>query len=727
MTLSSTTNRVAYAGNGSTVEFAVPFLFADNGHIVATLRGADGTEVAWSEITDYNLSGAGEPAGGTLTAAVAPADQETLVIRRVVPLTQETDYVENDPFPAETHEQALDLAAMRDQQLQEQLDRTLRFPITDTSPLPELPSFNSRASKLLGFDSSGDPTLVAGNDASADTVTVEGGATSRSFSEILGQTITPRDFGAVGDGTADDTAAVLACLKDGRPVFLEAGKIYKITDALDLRGYSGRMIFGAGAAAGPSGGFEHSQPSIIRQATNNKQILRLSGSGHSLSGFYLDYASQQSTASTAALAIELNNVSHSAFRNLRIFRANTSIGIPQSAYGATAYNSLFDTAFDGIDSNEASECHIDLRNYNGGGTNTTLRNIYINGGGSLDFVTAGQSANYAMRFAIWSGLEIGALSIDGLIVNTSGIVFNNTSYVMQTARFEACTLKPNSGVWIDHAGGYCNGWVGLLDFENDRWSPTAATSMYCIQTQSTVIKLTIEKIRVVNTCNFGSSGTRRACINSGTGISGTGYVNSISIDDVEDQGSKLSDLAWTDSNGLTGPYNIGRWRGSQVNQLLRSAQSATTARFIGGTAPPTGGTWNVGDTVVNLTPGDIGRAWGWQCTTAGSPGIWIPIAFSGAEGGGATTWGDVGATLTPGISRRTNVWLTTLTADRTVAIANAGNWSGCTFRISRPASGAFNLNVNNPAGSTLKALAAGTWCDVAYDSFNWRLTAYGSF
>jgi hypothetical protein len=46
MTLSSTTSRAAYAGNGSTSEFAVPFLFADNGHIDVTLRQAGGVETA---------------------------------------------------------------------------------------------------------------------------------------------------------------------------------------------------------------------------------------------------------------------------------------------------------------------------------------------------------------------------------------------------------------------------------------------------------------------------------------------------------------------------------------------------------------------------------------------------------------------------------------------------------------------------------------------------------
>jgi hypothetical protein len=60
-----------------------------------------------------------------LTAIEAPASGAMLTILRNVPLTQATDYVSNDEFPAETHEQNLDKLTMITQQLQEQLDRAI--------------------------------------------------------------------------------------------------------------------------------------------------------------------------------------------------------------------------------------------------------------------------------------------------------------------------------------------------------------------------------------------------------------------------------------------------------------------------------------------------------------------------------------------------------------------------------------------------------------------------
>jgi hypothetical protein len=57
---------------------------------------------------------------------------------------------------------------------------------------------------------------------------VQGGVTKKVNSGFLGQFITPGTFGAVGDGVADDTIAVAACLASQLPVNWE-GKTYKIT------------------------------------------------------------------------------------------------------------------------------------------------------------------------------------------------------------------------------------------------------------------------------------------------------------------------------------------------------------------------------------------------------------------------------------------------------------------------------------------------------------------
>lgn len=154
MTLSTTTNRVSYAGDGSTVSFSIPFLFLVNSHIEATLRSAAGVETTWTLGTQYSLTGEGLANGGTLTVDTSPTDYtpatgETLVIRRVVPETQETDYPEGGAFPASSHEQALDKLTMMVQQQTEGSGRAIKFSLTSPDSDVMFPDVTGNGSKVL--------------------------------------------------------------------------------------------------------------------------------------------------------------------------------------------------------------------------------------------------------------------------------------------------------------------------------------------------------------------------------------------------------------------------------------------------------------------------------------------------------------------------------------------------------------------------------------------------
>ncbi len=153
MTVSSAQNKVSYAGDGATTVFSVPFLFLANADVTAILRDANGAETTWVEGTDYTLTGAGNPSGGTLTATTAPATGEKLTIKRVVPLTQETDYPEGGQFPAQSHEDALDRGTMADQQLQEQIDRTVK--LKATSALSNIDFPEPGADELVKWNTAG--------------------------------------------------------------------------------------------------------------------------------------------------------------------------------------------------------------------------------------------------------------------------------------------------------------------------------------------------------------------------------------------------------------------------------------------------------------------------------------------------------------------------------------------------------------------------------------------
>lgn len=161
--ISTTTSRVAYTGDGSTVAFPVPFpFFAATDLAVVERTIATGAEVAKALGTDYTVAGGGGETG-TVTAAVAPASSVQWIIRRATARTQLVDFVSNDPLPAEQQEAALDRAVMRDQEIDDAASRSLRFPPTDDIGLDaELPNSVERAGMFLAFDANGNPTVSVG-------------------------------------------------------------------------------------------------------------------------------------------------------------------------------------------------------------------------------------------------------------------------------------------------------------------------------------------------------------------------------------------------------------------------------------------------------------------------------------------------------------------------------------------------------------------------------------
>jgi hypothetical protein len=200
MTVSTETASVSYSGNDSTTEFTVTFPFLANADIKATLRDSAGDETVWVETTDYTLTGAGG-ATGTLTATTAPATGETLTIERNMTFTQETDYVANDPFPAESHETALDKLTMISQQLNTDASLKVRFSSTVTdSPDLELNELAAdRAAKIFQFNAAGD-TLALASLTDGVSLASPGPIGASTPDAITGTTITA-NTGFTGDLT----------------------------------------------------------------------------------------------------------------------------------------------------------------------------------------------------------------------------------------------------------------------------------------------------------------------------------------------------------------------------------------------------------------------------------------------------------------------------------------------------------------------------------------------
>lgn len=132
MTVSTQENIVKYQGNPSTTVYQIPFRWLEDTDINIQKQLQDGTVEVLTYLTDYTLTGENDEHGGYATFTVAPLATDTIVIQRVVPYTQETDYEENEVFPADSHEEALDKLTMEVQQLAEESSRALKISVFST-------------------------------------------------------------------------------------------------------------------------------------------------------------------------------------------------------------------------------------------------------------------------------------------------------------------------------------------------------------------------------------------------------------------------------------------------------------------------------------------------------------------------------------------------------------------------------------------------------------------
>lgn len=163
MTVSTTTNKVVYIGNGVAKEFAIPFSFLEQEHLKVRQKKND----IQTERTDWTVK------SGNLVFADAPESGAEIAIVREVPMTQETDYRDNEILHAETLERNFDKLTMQVQQLAEKSARAVTVDIFDDTQAAELiPSIRKAVSDCQ--------TAVEKTTANAQTATVHADAAAAS-------------------------------------------------------------------------------------------------------------------------------------------------------------------------------------------------------------------------------------------------------------------------------------------------------------------------------------------------------------------------------------------------------------------------------------------------------------------------------------------------------------------------------------------------------------------
>jgi hypothetical protein len=269
MTITSTQNRVSYAGNGApgvpgTLVFAVPFRFLATSDLVVLVRvDATGVSTTMGLDTAYSVAGEGAATGGTVTFLIEdgePQTGETLIIYGNPAMTQLVDYISGGTFPAESHEEALDRLTLQSTRTREIAERSLSLTDSSTDGSGEYNANSNRISSLGTPTATTDATTKVYVDALVNTtigpiptsdayVTSTGSVTSRKLADRWGEAKNVKDYGAVGDGVADDTAEIQAAINAAGTnghVYIPAGT-FMLSDSLTV--FDRRRITGDGGAS----------------------------------------------------------------------------------------------------------------------------------------------------------------------------------------------------------------------------------------------------------------------------------------------------------------------------------------------------------------------------------------------------------------------------------------------------------------------------------------------
>ena len=288
MTVSTTSSKqAAQTGDGSNKTFQYGFRILSASDLEVRIRttstGAETDPLTLT--TDYTVTNVGQAGGGNvvLTASyTAPTSDQQVFIKRVMDLTQTTDYVPNDPFPAASHEDALDKLTFIAQQQSEELDRAIVFPETDTASTT-IPDSVTRAGKFLGFGASGEVVTLDSTGAapsSVDTGTIVDSAVTAA--KIADSAVTTAK---IADGTiatadiADDAVTVAKININGEELVLDADGDTSITadtdDQIDFKtGGSDRVTIDSSGNVGIN---ETSPDALLHVTTSDFQAVQLEG------------------------------------------------------------------------------------------------------------------------------------------------------------------------------------------------------------------------------------------------------------------------------------------------------------------------------------------------------------------------------------------------------------------------------------------------------------------
>ena len=460
MTISSTV-RIAgpFTGNGVTTTFPFTYkVFSTADVQVIRLTISTGIETTLTIVTDYTITLNGDQdsnPGGNIVLVTQLLALYKLTATSDIANLQPTDLTNQGGFFPEVITDALDRATIQIQQLADQTDRAIKIPISDGVLDMTTPGTADRASKYFVYDASGKPSVSSGSgtdtalrtDLANASASLAGsrlsgfrqtgtGATARTVDAKLKDTVSVKDFGAVGDGVTDDTAAIQAALNSGfNRVYVPKG-VYRFISQLVIP--SNTILFGDGdSSVFDWGGSTNAGKLVVVGSTTNVTLQSFKvdcnsadgtiSLGNKDIGIVVDTSGSQITiqnitiydAARHALVVQSGNI-------IRLENINITLGCVSSAllvgsfpasYGFVVNQSTVDVFLSNILVDYVKSDAIGFWNCGGGdGYSTLCKNIVCN-----NIIVKRWGRGLGVSYAFWNS----GITTEVTDMALSNFVFDN--------------------------------------------------------------------------------------------------------------------------------------------------------------------------------------------------------------------------------------------------------------------------------------------------------------
>jgi hypothetical protein len=308
------TTQNTFTGNGSTVLFSFTFPYLDESHIKVSLNGSNTTAYTLANATTIQMNTA--PANGVAIrvyretelvdlnstffsgSAIRAQDLNDNFLQSLY-LTQETRDITVDASTGNIADGSIGSSKLAAGSVT--ADKLAAESVTTTAIAPGAVTESDLASSAV-TDIKVAPS--AGIQATKLSFTNTGtGANARTVASKLSDLVSVKDFGAVGDGIADDTSAIQEAINAANVVFIPPGT-YRCDTAITLKSYT--HVYGARGA------------SILRQYGDNLFLGSTSMAECTVEQLSLDY--RTTVSSPYHCAFKLKSHAYCTFQDLTFTR-----------------------------------------------------------------------------------------------------------------------------------------------------------------------------------------------------------------------------------------------------------------------------------------------------------------------------------------------------------------------------------------------------------------------